>query len=155
MSVKKPINLSWLVEKWTLIDEDSYLKNMWLNTESLDFIRINQEIQTPEDIEKSYIDIDQDVENFVLLPTADELDEQALREAFVANLERHQRDNFLDSYEGIAPREEFLDTVYEQGLEGEWNDFRDKAAADILLNWALDEQIPINKDMETININRL
>ncbi len=155
MSVRKPINLSWLVEKWTLIDEDSYLKNMWLNTESLDFIRINQEIQTPEDIEKSYIDIDQDVENFVLLPTADELDEHELREVFIASLDRHQRDNFLDNYDGIDPREEFLDIVYEQGLESEWNSFRDKAAADILLTWALGESIPINKDMETININKL
>lgn len=155
MSVRKPINLSWLVEKWTLIDEDSYLKNMWLNTESLDFIRINQEIQTPEDIEKSYIDIDQDVENFVLLPTANELDEHELREAFIASLGKHQRDNFLDNYDGIDPREEFLDIVYEQGLESEWNSFRDKAAADILLTWALRESIPINKDMETININKL
>lgn len=155
MSVRKPINLSWLVEKWTLIDEDSYLKNMWLNTESLDFIRINQEIQTPEDIEKSYIDIDQDVENFVLLPTADELDEHELREAFIASLDKHQRDDFLDNYDGIDPREEFLDIVYEQGLESEWNSFRDKAAADILLTWALGESIPVNKDMETININKL
>ena len=145
MSVRKPINLSWLVEKWTLIDEDSYLKNMW----------INQEIQTPEDIEKNYIDIDQDVENFVLLPTADELDEHELREAFIASLDKHQRDNFLDNYDGIDPREEFLDIVYEQGLESEWNSFRDKAAADILLTWALGESIPINKDMETININKL
>lgn len=155
MTVRKPINLSWLVEKWTLIEEDSYLKNMWLNTESLDFIRINQEIQTAEDIEKSYIDIDQDVENYVLLPTADELDEQTLRDAFLASLDRHQRDNFLDNYEGIAPSEEFLDIVYEQGLEGKWNDFRDKAAADVLLNWALEESIPVNKDMETINIDRI
>ena len=155
MKDRKPINLSWLVEKWTLIDEDSYLKNMWLNTESLDFIRINKEIQTPEDIEENYIDIDQDVENYLLLPTADELDEQRLREAFVASLNKQQRDNFQDNYEGIAPREEFLDIVYEEGLEGVWNEFRDKAAADILLNWALEESIPVNKDMETININRL
>ncbi len=155
MKVRKPINLSWLVEKWTLIDEDSYLKNMWLNTESLDFIRINKEIQTAEDIEENYIDIDADVENFLLLPTADELDSQRLREAFVASLDRHQRDNFLDNYEGIAPREEFLDIVYEQGLEEQWNSFRDKAAADILLTWALEESIPVNKDMETININKL
>ena len=155
MKVRKPINLSWLVEKWTLIDEDSYLKNMWLNTESLDFIRINKEIQTAEDIEENYIDIDADVENFLLLPTADELDSHRLREAFVASLDRHQRDNFLDNYEGIAPREEFLDIVYEQGLEEQWNSFRDKAAADILLTWALEESIPVNKDMETININKL
>ena len=67
MKNRKPINLSWLVEKWTLIDEDSYLKNMWLNTESLDFIRINQEIQTREDIVKSYIDIDDDVEHYICL----------------------------------------------------------------------------------------
>lgn len=155
MKVRKPINLSWLVEKWTLIDEDSYLKNMWLNTESLDFIRINKEIQTAEDIEENYIDIDADVENFLLLPTADELDSHRLREAFVASLDRHQRDNFLDNYEGIAPREEFLDIVYEQGLEEQWNSFREKAAADILLTWALEESIPVNKDMETININKL
>ena len=118
MKVKEPINLSWLVEKWTLIDEDTYLKNMWLNTESLDFIRINQEIQTKEDIEKNYIDIDADVENFVLMPGTDEIDEQYLRDAFIASLPKRERDAFVDNAEFISPSEEFMDTIYELGLEG-------------------------------------
>ncbi len=155
MKAKKPINLSWLVEKWTLIDEDSYLKNMWLNVESLDFIRINQELETKEDIEENYIDIDSDVENFVLLPTASEIDEIGLRDAFISSLPRHQRDNFLDNYSMLDPREEFLDLVYELGLEEMWNDFKEKVAASILLSWAEDAGISINKDMETININKL
>lgn len=62
--MKKPINLSWLVEKWTLLDEDSYLKAIWINTESLDFIRINQG-QTEEDIIKDYVDIENDIEHYV------------------------------------------------------------------------------------------
>ncbi|MDO5047894.1 MAG: UPF0158 family protein [Anaerococcus sp.] len=155
MRDRKPINLSWLVEKWTLVDEDSYLKNMWLNTESLDFIRINREVVSKEDIESNYIDIDSDVENYVLLPTRDELDEQKLRAAFISRLDRQNRDNFVDSYEGISPSEEFIDKVYELGLDYEWNEFRKKASANILLTWAMDEEIPINKDMEIININKL
>lgn len=155
MKAKEPINLSWLVEKWTLIDEDTYLKNMWLNTESLDFIRINQEIQTKEDIEANYIDIDQDVENYLLLPTNDEIDNQDIRDAFISTLPKRIRDNFIDNAEFIAPQEEFMDTVYELGLEGVWYDFRDKIAADILLNWAEEVGLPINKDMDTINIKKL
>lgn len=152
---KKVINLSWLVEKWTLIDDDTYLKNMWLNKESLDFIRINQEIQTREDIERNYIDIDQDVENYVLMPGTDVIDSQDIRDAFIATLDRRDRDAFAENNDFIAPRAEFLDTVYELGLEGLYNDFRDKVAAGILLSWAEDEGLSINKDMETININKL
>ena len=155
MKERKPINLSWLVEKWTLIDDDTYLKNMWLNTESLDFIRINKEIETREDIEKSYIDIDQDVENFILMPGASEVDNSDIRDAFISSLNKKERDYFIDNAEFISPSAEFLDTVYELGLEGKWNDFRDGVAAGLLLSWAEDEGLPVNKDMETININKI
>src|SRR5574344_1019595 len=155
MKERKPINLSWLVEKWTLIDEDTYLKNMWLNTESLDFIRINKEIETREDIEESYIDIDQDVENYILMPGASEVDNSDIRDAFISSLNRRARDAFVENAEFISPSAEFLDTVYELGLEGKWNDFRDKVAAGLLLNWAEDEGLPVNRDMETLNINKI
>ncbi len=155
MKERKPINLSWLVEKWTLIDEDTYLKNMWLNTESLDFIRINKEIETREDIEESYIDIDQDVGNYILMPGASEVDNSDIRDAFISSLNRRERDAFVENAEFISPSAEFLDTVYELGLEGKWNDFRDKVAAGLLLNWAEDEGLPVNRDMETLNINKI
>ena len=155
MKDRKPINLSWLVEKWTLIDDDTYLKNMWLNTESLDFIRINKEIETREDIEQSYIDIDQDVENFILMPGASEVDNSDIRDAFISSLNKKERDYFIDNAEFISPSAEFLDTVYELGLEGKWNNFRDRVAAGLLLSWAEDEGLPVNKDMETININKI
>ena len=155
MKERKPINLSWLVEKWTLIDEDTYLKNMWLNTESLDFIRINKEIEKREDIEESYIDIDQDVENYILMPGAGEVDNSDIRDAFISSLDRRERDAFIENAEFISPSAEFLDTVYELGLEGKWNDFRDKVAAGLLLSWAEDEGLPVNRDMETININKI
>ncbi|MFR2717622.1 MAG: acyl carrier protein, partial [Anaerococcus obesiensis] len=40
---KEAINLSWLVEKWTIWD-NSYLKNIWLNLDTLDLIRINDDM---------------------------------------------------------------------------------------------------------------
>lgn len=150
----KAINLSWLVEKWTIMDEDSYLKNMWLNTESLDIIRINQG-ETEEDIVKNYIDIDNDIYNYVLMPGADAFDEDKVRSAFLETLDRHERDQIIDEYEGFAPAEEFLDTIYNLGLESEYNDFKSKIAAYILLVWADEEKISITKDMETINIDKL
>lgn len=152
--MKKPINLSWLVEKWTLLDEDSYLKSMWLNTESLDIIRINQG-QTEEDIIKDYVDIENDIEHYVLMPSRDEFDRANIREAFLETLDRFQKDQFIDQYDGFSPSEEFLDTVYALGLEDSYYDFRSKAAGNILLYWADDEGIQIKKDMETININKL
>jgi hypothetical protein len=152
--MKKPIKLSWLVEKWTLLDEDSYLKSIWINTESLDFIRINQG-QTEEDIMENYIDIDNDIEHYVLMPDRKSLDQAKLREAFIETLDRYEKDQFIDDIEGYSPHEEFKDTVYSLGLEEKYNDFRNKVVADILLYWADDEGIKIRKDMETININKL
>ena len=152
--MNKPINLSWLVEKWTIIDEDSYLKSMWLNTESLDIIRINQG-ETEDDIIKNYIDIDSDIDHYVLMPGADAFDEDKARSVFIEKLDRHERDQIIDEYEGFAPAEEFLDIIYNLGLEGEYNDFKSKIAAYILLLWADDEKIAITKDMETINIDKL
>lgn len=136
------------------MDEDSYLKNMWLNTESLDIIRINQG-ETEEDIVKNYIDIDNDIDNYVLMPGADSFDEDKVRSAFLETLDRHERDQIIDEYEGFAPAEEFLDTIYNLGLESEYNDFKSKIAAYILLVWADEEKISITKDMETINIDKL
>ncbi len=152
--MKKPINLSWLVEKWTLLDEDSYLKSIWINTESLDFIRINQG-QTQEDITENYIDIDNDIEHYVLMPDRDYLDQTRLREAFIETLDRFEKDQFIDDIEGYSPNEEFKDVVYSLGLEDKYNDFRNKVVGNILLYWADDENIQINKDMETININKI
>lgn len=152
--MKEPINLSWLVEKWTLLDEDSYLKNIWLNKESLDIIRINQG-ETEDDIEENYIDIDNDIENFVLMPGRDALDEARVREAYLETLERYQRDQVIDEYEGYSPGEEFKDTIYSLGLDQDYSDFRSKVAAEILLYWADDEGIAIKKDMDTLNINKL
>lgn len=152
--MEKPIKLSWLVEKWTLLDEDSYLKSIWINTESLDFIRINQG-QTEEDIMENYIDIDNDIEHYVLMPDRKSLDQAKLREAFIETLDRYEKDQFIDDIEGYSPHEEFKDTVYSLGLEEKYNDFRNKVVADILLYWADDEGIKIRKDMETININKI
>ena len=150
----KPINLSWLVEKWTIMDEDSYLKSIWLNTESLDIIRINQG-ETEDDIIKNYIDIDSDIDHYVLMPGADAFDQDKVRSVFIEKLDRHERDQIIDEFEGVAPAEEFLDIIYNLGLEGEYNDFKAKVAAYILLLWADDEKIAITKDMETINIDKL
>ena len=152
--MKEPINLSWLVEKWTLLDEDSYLKNIWLNKESLDIIRINQG-ETEEDIVKNYIDIDNDIESFVLMPGRDALDESRVREAYLQTLDRHLRDQLVDEYGGYSPREEFLDSIYSLGLDEDYSEFRSKLAGEVLLYWAEDEGISIKKDMDTLNINKL
>ncbi len=152
--MQKPINLSWLVEKWTLLDEDSYLKCIWINTESLDIIRINQG-ETEEDIMENYIDIDNEIENYVLMPGREAFEEAMTREAFLETLDRHDRDQFIEDIDGYSPAEEFTDKIYTLGLEGAYNDFRSKVAGEILLYWADDEGVPVNKDMETININRI
>ena len=89
------------------------------------------------------------------MPGASEVDNSDIRDAFISSLSRRERDYFIENAEFISPSAEFLDTVYELGLEGKWNDFRDKVAAGLLLSWAEDEGLPVNKDMETININKI
>lgn len=58
---------------------------MWLNTESLDIIRINQG-ETEDDIIKNYIDIDSDIDHYVLMPGADAFDEDKARSVFIEKL---------------------------------------------------------------------
>lgn len=89
------------------------------------------------------------------MPGTSEVDNSDIRDAFISTLDRRERDAFVENAEFIAPSAEFMDTVYELGLEGRWNDFRDKVAAGLLLSWAEDEGLSVNKDMETININKI
>lgn len=148
---KKAINLSWLVEKWTIWD-NPYLKNIWLNIKTLDLVRITEDVDTNEDIEESYIDIEQNMDEFVCMPGREAVNKKLAREVFIDKLDSHTKDRFFEDYNEYAQDEEFLDIVYELGLENKLQAFREKIAGDILLNWANEENIKVSKDMETINI---
>ena len=148
---KKPINLSWLVEKWTIWD-NPYLKNIWLNTQTLDLIRITDDVRDNEDIESSYIDIENNMDEFVCMPGKEAVNEKLVREVFIQRLDQATKDRFFENYNEYAPDEEFIDFIYELGLENEWQKFRDKVAGQILFDWAIDEKIKVDKDMDTVNI---
>lgn len=148
---EKAINLSWLVEKWTIWD-NPYIKNIWLNVKTLDLVRIMEDMDTNEDIEASYLDIENNIEEFVCMPGRGSLNKKLIRETFIDMLDSHTKDRFFENYNEYAQDEEFLDIVYELGLEHKLQVFKDKIAADVLLNWANEEDIEVVKDMDTINI---
>lgn len=147
----KAINLSWLVEKWTIWD-NPYLKNIWLNIKTLDLVRITEDVDTNEDIEESYIDIEQNMDEFVCMPGREVVNDKLLREVFIDSLDSQSRDRFFENYNEYSADEEFMDIVYELGLENKLQAFRKKIAGDILLNWANEENIKVSKDMDTINM---
>ncbi|KWZ97255.1 MAG: acyl carrier protein [Anaerococcus sp.] len=148
---KEAINLSWLVEKWTIWD-NSYLKNIWLNLDTLDLVRINDDINDNEDIEESYIDIENNMDEFVCMPGREAVNEKLAREVFMDYLDSVDKDRLFENYNEYSADEEFLDLIYELGLEDKLQDFRDKVAGSILLNWANEEDIKVNKDMEVIDL---
>lgn len=148
---KEAINLSWLVEKWTIWD-NSYLKNIWLNLDTLDLVRINDDINDNEDIEESYIDIENNMDEFVCMPGREAVNEKLSREVFMDYLDSVDKDRLFENYNEYSADEEFLDLIYELGLEDKLQDFRDKVAGSILLNWANEEDIKVNKDMEVIDL---
>lgn len=150
---KKAINLSWLVEKWT-IWENPYIKNIWLNIKTLDLVPITEDVNSNEDIEKSYIDIEDHMDEFVCMPGREAVNKKLAREIFIENLDSQDRDRFFENYNEYASDGKFFDFIYELGLEDKLNEFRDKIAGDILLNWAQEEDIKVLKDMDTINIYR-
>jgi hypothetical protein len=150
---KKKINLSRLVEKRTIWD-DPYLKNIWINLDSLDLIRISEGIDTREDLENSYIDIENNPEDFVCMPGKEAINKNLFREIFVEGLKQSDRDQFFKNYKEYSTDAAFLDLIYELGLENELNDFRKKVAAKILYDWALDEGIPINVDIDFSDIHK-
>lgn len=141
------INLSWLVEKWTVWD-DPYLKSIWLNIKSLDLIRISEGIEDEEDMAFYYIDIENNPEDYVCMPSAKEIDVKTYRDTFMNSLGQQLRDEFIENYNTYSAEEEFLDKVYELGLENELQDFRQKIAAKILWDWATDEKIKVRKDID-------
>lgn len=148
---KKAINLSWLVEKWTIWD-NSYLKNIWLNLDTLDLIRINDDIDNNEDIEQSYIDIENNMDEFVCMPGREAVNKKLAREVFAESLSSQERDRLSENYNDYSEDEKFLDVIYELGLEDKLQIFREKIAGAILLNWANEEDIKVFKDMEVIDI---
>lgn len=148
---KEAINLSWLVEKWTTWD-NSYLKNIWLNLDTLDLVRINDDINDNDDIEESYIDIENNMDEFVCMPGKEAVNKKLAREVFMDYLDGQDRDRLFENYNEYSADEQFLDLIYELGLEYKLQEFREKVAGAILLNWANEEDIKVNKDMEIINI---
>lgn len=148
---KEAINLSWLVEKWTIWD-NSYLKNIWLNLDTLDLVRINDDINDNDDIEESYIDIENNMDEFVCMPGREAVNKKLTREVFMDYLDGQDRDRLFENYNEYSADEQFLDLIYELGLEYKLQEFREKVAGAILLNWANEEDIKVNKDMEIINI---
>lgn len=148
---KEAINLSWLVEKWTIWD-NSYLKNIWLNLDTLDLIRINDDMDNNDDIEESYIDIENNMDEFVCMPGREAVNKKLAREVFMDYLGSVDRDRFFENYNEYSADEEFLDLIYELGLENKLQEFREKIAGAILLNWANEEDIKVNKDMVVIDL---
>ena len=148
---KEAINLSWLVEKWTIWD-NSYLKNIWLNLDTLDLIRINDDMDNNDDIEESYIDIENNMDEFVCMPGREALNKKLAREVFMDYLGSLDRDRLFENYNEYSADEEFLDLIYELGLENKLQEFREKIAGAILLNWANEEDIKVNKDMVVIDL---
>lgn len=148
---KEAINLSWLVEKWTIWD-NSYLKNIWLNLDTLDLIRINDDMDNNDDIEESYIDIENNMDEFVYMPGREAVNKKLAREVFMDYLGSVDRDRLFENYNEYSADEEFLDLIYELGLENKLQEFREKIAGAILLNWANEEDIKVNKDMVVIDL---
>lgn len=148
---KETINLSWLVEKWTIWD-NSYLKNIWLNLDTLDLIRINDDMDNNDDIEESYIDIENNMDEFVCMPGREAVNKKLAREVFMDYLDSVDRDRLFENYNEYSADEEFLDLIYELGLENKLQEFREKIAGSILLNWANEEDIKVNKDMVVIDL---
>ncbi len=148
---KEAINLSWLVEKWTIWD-NSYLKNIWLNLDTLDLIRINDNMDNNDDIEESYIDIENNMDEFVCMPGREAVNKKLAREVFMDYLDSVDRDRLFENYNEYSADEEFLDLIYELGLENKLQEFREKIAGAILLNWANEEDIKVNKDMVVIDL---
>lgn len=144
---EKTINLSWLVEKWTVWD-DPYIKSIWLNLNSLDLIRITEGLESEEDYEFSYIDIENNPQDYICMPSRDEIDIKTYIDSFINSLDTQIKDEFIENYNKYYGEEEFMDKVYEFGLENQLTDFREKISAKILWDWATDENLKVRKDID-------
>ncbi|MDO4594020.1 MAG: UPF0158 family protein [Tissierellia bacterium] len=143
------ISLKWLVEEWNMWD-DPYIKNIWLDTESLDTVRIMQDLDSSSDIEENYIDIESDIERFHCMPSRDSLDKYLVMERFARKLPAEQRDDLMETLSSFRPEESYRMKIFDFGLEDQFNEFKDKYQASILYEWAKNEKIKVQKDIDTL-----
>ena len=105
-----------------------------------------------DDIEESYIDIENNMDEFVCMPGREAVNKKLAREVFMEYLDSADRDRLSENYNEYSADEQFLDLIYELGLENKLQEFREKVAGSILLNWAIEEDIKVNKDMKVIDL---
>ena len=99
-----------------------------------------------------YIDIENNMDEFVCMPGREAVNKKLAREVFMDYLGSIDRDRLFENYNEYSADEEFLDLIYELGLENKLQEFREKIAGAILLNWANEEDIKVNKDMVVIDL---
>ena len=137
-------------------------QRIYSNTSSLESIKIrnrdlvdkaNRLIDKHQKNEKeSYIDIENNMDEFVCMPGREAVNKKLAREVFMDYLGSVDRDRLFENYNEYSADEEFLDLIYELGLENKLQEFREKIAGAILLNWANEEDIKVNKDMVVIDL---
>ncbi|MDO4662766.1 MAG: UPF0158 family protein [Tissierellia bacterium] len=151
--MKEEFSLSWLVQNWPMWD-DIYIKNIWLNTESRDIVRILEDMDTNVDIEENYIDIEQNIDKFHCMPNRDSINIDKAIQKFMSYCNEEDKAELSEVLESDRPYENFRDAVYDLGLDNKFNEFKDRVSAAILYNWANDESINVDVDMKMIDLDK-
>ncbi|MCI5839657.1 MAG: UPF0158 family protein [Peptoniphilaceae bacterium] len=143
---EKIINLSWLIEQWSFWD-DPYVKSIRLNTDTFDVIKIMENMDDTSDITSNYLDIENEVEAYHCMPTGNDLDKKYRMNEFAKRQSEKYKEDLFNSLSTLNPISEFEETIYDYGLEQDWNEFKNKVSAKIIYEWAIEEKIEILKDV--------
>lgn len=102
---------------------------------------VNGEID-PDLIEE----IEENFEEYIVLPGKYEIDEYNMMEEFIDNLpEGRKQDELYDAIRGRGAFQRFKDEIYELGLEQRWYKYRDDAYEKVAIEWCKENGIEIIK----------
>lgn len=88
------------------------------------------------------IDVVENFENYIELPTKDEINEYDIMEDFcLAISDQRKQDTLLRSIRGKGAYRRFKDTIIELDIENEWYAYRGEQFKQIAIEWCQDNHI--------------
>jgi hypothetical protein len=148
-----PIKIQSIIEELEMqFDESQTFLNR--NTGEIVFVKL-EDLRAAEDEEpfdhlpdweqedrKIAIDVVENFENYLGLPTKYEVNEYEIMEEYCLSVsDQVIRDNLLRAIKGKGAFRRFKEKIIDFGIEKNWYSFRDKRFKEIAINWCNDNNI--------------
>lgn len=129
------IKLSDIIAELDMMSSDA---RTYLHLKTGEFVVISDYI----DVEEEATDIEENPENYILLPTQYEINEYRIIEAFVDNIDNDKTKAELhNAIRGRHAFRRFKDTIRCLNIESQWYNFKNNALRELAIEWCEENKI--------------